>query len=443
MNELTQWLRANRTQITEMLCWLSILLLPWQARWIVAYHTLDGQSYEYGSLSIYAGSVVVIAAICMLWYDRRAHPRMTLPAKVFFVWLLITSLFANDAVLAFWNLGLAVIAFGYFVIASSWQREKVMTALIAAGVVQAAIAWMQFIGQRVAASTFLGVAEHAPWVLGQSVVIIHGQRILRAYGLLPHPNMLAGILAVSLMLVVYRFICNERLDEAVRSQATLQKLEVLFLFLFSALLITFSRSALVSVVVVAFSWFAYALATGRLPQIRGLGRLVSLGLLLFIVFTSIAGGIWLERFGALSVSAEQQRLEALSTSERLLSFHEAEVVLKPRTIAIGLGLGNFVPSLARAIPNQPSYAYQPVHAVPAMALLEIGVLGVIFLAWFLYDLLPKRTIRQGMSDILKLYPIALIVVLLLIGLFDHYLWTSYFGQSLWWVVFGLTASRVS
>lgn len=441
MNELFQWLHSNKARITEGLCWFSIMLLPWQARWIVSYRTIAGQPYEYGTIGIYAGSVVVVAAIFLLWYSRQTHPRMMLSAKVFFVWLLITSLFANDTVLAFWNVGLAVIAFGYFVIASSWQREKVMTALIAAGVVQAVIAWAQFMGQRVMASTFLGVAEHAPWVLGQSVVIIHGQRILRAYGLLPHPNMLAGILAVSLMLVVYRFIRNEWLDEAIRSQALRQKLEVLFLLLFSTLLITFSRSALVSVVVVAFGWFAYAFATGRLLQIRGLGRLSLLGLILFVVFTGIAGNIWLERFGVVTISGEQRRLEALSTSERLLSFHEAEVVLKPQTIGIGLGLGNFVPSLAKAIPHQPSYAYQPMHAVPAMALLEIGILGVVFLVWFLYSLLPKGMFRQGARDILQLYPLSLVAMLLVIGLFDHYLWTSYFGQSLWWVVFGLAVSR--
>ncbi|MBI4090531.1 MAG: hypothetical protein HY422_00740 [Candidatus Komeilibacteria bacterium] len=433
----------KNTSAVDLFAFLAIILLPWQARWILAYRTIDGQPYEYGTIGIYAGSVVVVAAIFLLWHSRQAHPRMTWPAKVFFGWLLLSSLFANDAVLALWNLGLAVIAFGYFVIASSWERAKVIGALIAAGVAQAVIAWLQFIDQRVIASTFLGVAEHTPWVLGQSVVIIHGQRILRAYGLLPHPNMLAGILAVSLMLVVYRFIRNERLDPAVRSQAVRQKLEVLFLLLLSALLITFSRSALVSVLVIGFGWFAVALATGRLPQIRGLGRLFLLGLLLFLVFTSIAGGIWLERFGIVPVSGEQRRLETLSTSERLLSFHEAEVVLKPRTLGIGLGLGSFVPALAEAIPRLPVYVYQPVHAVPIMALLEIGVLGTAFLIWFLYSLLPKGIIRRGAHDILKLYPVSLVAVLLVIGLFDHYLWTSYFGQSLWWVVFGAAVSRTS
>lgn len=443
MNKTFQWFATHQTRITDVLCLLSILLLPWQARWIVAYRTIGGQPYEYGALSVYAGSAVVVLTLTMLWYRRLAHPRMMLAGRILFIWLLIISLFATDPVIGLSNLVLAIIAFAYFVIASSWKREKVIMAIIASATIQSLIAWAQFIDQRIFASTLLGVAEHLPWQLGQSVVMVHGQRVLRAYGVLPHPNMLAGLIAIALALVVYQFIRHERQDRTLHDSRMRLKGEILFLVLFSALLITFSRAGLMASVILAVGWFGYALATDRLFQIRGLGRLAVLGMVLFITFNSIAGGIWLSRLGIVFTSGEQQRLESLSTAERLVSFHEAYVVSHPRTIIMGLGLGNYIPTLARAIPNLPSYAYQPVHAVPVMAVLEIGAIGTALLAWFLSTLLPKGILKRGLKDILEHYPLSLMILLASIGLFDHYLWTSYFGQSLWWAVFGLAVSDVS
>src|SRR3989344_4261196 len=171
--------RLGKFSFTDRAAFLALVLIRWQARWIFAYHELAGQRYEYGVFSVYAASIVLIVA-CVLQL-RREPLKFSFPMKLFFGWLIINLAIAPEFGVALWYLVTGILAFGYYIVASRWERSKVMLSITAAGLLQAVFAWWQFIGQKVSASTILGVAEHLPRVLGQSVVIVHGQRTLRAY----------------------------------------------------------------------------------------------------------------------------------------------------------------------------------------------------------------------------------------------------------------------
>ena len=425
---------------TDIAAFLALVLMPWQARWIFAYHELAGQRYEYGVYSVYAASIVLIVACVFLL--RRASLKFSFPMKLFLGWLVINLAIATEFSVALWYLVTGILAFGYYIVASRWERRKVMLAIAAAGLLQAVFAWWQFIGQKVSASTILGVAEHLPRVLGQSVVIVHGQRTLRAYGLLPHPNMLGGLLVISLALLLYVYVQQYRSGRFEGHRTIWVAYVAGCLLLFSAILITFSKAAILGVGIFFISWGVYAAFRRRKDIVRPLGEIGLAALLLFFVFNVIAAGAWTERFGfhfGTSVqSSEQIRLEQKSADERIADYHMAQVLLNVRTLAVGVGLGNYIPRLAEAFPALAAFQSQPVHNALVMAILEIGVIGFIFFLWWVVWLLKGALRRFREHD--QQYLLSLVALLLLLGMVDHYLWTSYFGQSLWWAVMGLAVN---
>ena len=433
-----------RKLLTDIASFLAIVLMPWQARWIFAYHELAGERYEYGVFSVYAGSIIVIIAAAFLLY-RLNFPKNFRPVYFWSViaWLIISSLIAPSTSVAFFYSALAIIAFGYFVIASQWTQRKVMISIVAAGMIQAAFAWFQFIIQKVSANTVLGVAEHLPHVLGQSVVLINGKRILRAYALLPHPNILGGLLVVSFIVLVYFFIQSDRPSTIQHFRQRIM-LIISALFLFSGILITFSRAALLSVVVFLIGWVMYAGFRKNNQMIRKIGRITVYSGLLFLVFNLMASNIWLDRFGVTfgspTVSAGGGRLDALSNNERLGSYQQAQSLMNARSIFLGYGLGNYVPQLAQEFPSLPSYSYQPAHNVYVMMLLEFGVIGILLLLWITITVMRDRW-YECRGQVMYQYLFSIVIVLFFMGLFDHFLWTSYFGQSLWWLALGLAANK--
>jgi len=422
----------------------AIILMPWQARWIFAYRTLAGERYEYGTMGVYAGSVVVALAAVFFWNAYGFRRRQVTVVCSWFAWLILMALFAADAPFAMWTVILMVCAFGYFLIARSMERRRLTTAIIAGGILQSFIAWWQFISQRVAASTLLGVAEHAPVVLGDSVVVIFGKRVLRAYGMLPHPNILGGFLAVALAVLVLRYIEFLGSDATPRDTRRWARYVAGILFLFSALLISFSRAALLSFVLLMILWWLLS-RFQHAPALRnGVRDVLVLCAVLGIVFNFIAGNIWLQRFGVglpkQDVATSEQRLEEQSLSQRAQSYYEAVALFTVRSLTIGVGPGNYVLRLSRTFAGYPSYQYQPVHNSYIMALVEVGALGCILLVSLLFHLLHdawKAAVRATAPGMLLLPSLLLLIGC--IALFDHYLWTSYFGQSLFWLAAGCFA----
>lgn len=432
------WLGAR--QRTELLCSLAIFLLPWQARYIFLYREVTGQPYEYGTISLYAGSIIVLAAVFSLWRERRVPVRGLFLSWVFFVWLFLASLYAVDVPLAFATAATSLIAFGYLLIANALPWQKLSIAIIAAGMLQSVIAWVQFIIQHVSANTFLGVAEHSPFVLGQSVVMIYGHRVLRAYGLLPHPNMLGGFTAIALLILLIRFRAFRLRPPEMQTRKRWIGYVAGILLMFSVELITFSRSALIGFAAGLVLWAVVSILLKKKKELRGLGEAAFLMIALLLVFNLVAGNAWFSRFGIRNGEpTEEQRLEQVSFQERVRTYYESGALLNIRTIFIGTGPGNYVARLAKAFTGLPSYAYQPVHNSYVMVLLESGMVGVLFLGMALWQL-TRRALRELSGARLSAFSLGMlqsgVVILLIIAVFDHYLWTSYFGQSLFWLTLG-------
>ena len=131
--------------------------------------------------------------------------------------------------------------------------------------------------------------------------------------------------------------------------------------------------------------------------------------------------------------SSESRLEAISASQRISGIEQSFDLIKEHWL-IGVGTGNYTKALAEQLPGKPYYFSQPVHNLFLLIWAELGVVGLgLFIVLILAVLRPGAIAPEvgwGLS-------LPLLATLIILGLFDHYLWSLYFGQLLMWFVLGI------
>jgi len=85
------------------------------------------------------------------------------------------------------------------------------------------------------------------------------------------------------------------------------------------------------------------------------------------------------------------------------------------------------------VEEKKAWDYQPVHNLWFLVWSEIGIFGLLFFVAILFYIL-KFNIQHSTFNIHFL----LLIAIIMLGLFDHYFWSLYFGVMVWWLVLGLT-----
>ncbi|HCP08267.1 MAG TPA: hypothetical protein DIT25_00475 [Candidatus Moranbacteria bacterium] len=155
-----------------------------------------------------------------------------------------------------------------------------------------------------------------------------------------------------------------------------------------------------------------------------------------------------------------------SLRERLIYLNVSRGTIMDNPI-LGVGMGQFVPSMQSysqviLLPWQ----YQPVHNVFLLIWSELGIIGLFVFLWFLWKLFHLSEMRQKnvpretpdinnafikgnpdtissqagvkQSEVTRVFQ-GILLGLLFIMMFDHYLWDIQQGQILLWLVAGLLA----
>ena len=150
-----------------------------------------------------------------------------------------------------------------------------------------------------------------------------------------------------------------------------------------------------------------------------------------IIFLTIIT-FWSFSLGDILVSRldSNQRLEIISVEQRLGGFQEAQALLTPKNLTVGSGFGTYVQALATKFPGRNFYDYQPVHSAPVILLIEIGLIGVLLL------IMPLRKISIVSANWLQY---SLVIPVLVMAIFDHWLVSSYFGLALIFISLALLA----
>ncbi len=401
--------------------YLLVFLLPIQARWIIKAGEINGGYWEYGTYSLYASDILLMALLVLfIIYDFFSISGGKKNYKFIGCLLLFSAvsiLFADNRTLAMYKFSWMALGAGLFwVIAKAeYGRAKFFLSLFSGLALQAVLGIWQFLNQSSPANKWLGMAPHQAVDLGASVVETigadgAGERWLRACGGLDHPNMLGGIMAIGILLLCWKWI----------SCASWRR--GLVIIFSAALFFSFSRSAWLALIVGLAVFFSRAVFKKNLiAQKNTLQIILISGTVFFILFLQYKNLV-IARFGA------GERLEIKSISEREESIKNSLPIIKNNLIA-GTGLGNYGLALKNLKPDKESFYYQPAHNVFLLVLSEIGIFGFIFFMALMF-------FAFGGAE-----NFAVLTALIAIMFFDHWLWSLHFGVLFFWMVLGVIEKR--
>jgi len=413
----------TKNKIAQIFLYLWLLIWPWQTKLIL--RTSDS---AYSEISLFLSLLILLVPL-IIWTHQifaedywRFKKGMSKPLwwRALIVWELITfvSIFwASDFMLALYRY--IILVFGillfYVVKNTDFVKAKLVIKYFIAGLIAPSLlAIWQFFTQSTFADKYLGLAYHASNILGDSVVETASGRFLRAYGSFDHPNILGGMMALGIILVLYFSLRKE-----IKRNERLFYL-ISFSVFYLALLVSFSRAAWLALLVSTPLIFLSAWRRGKFQK-----KLITLFIILIVGISVVVINPSRELF--LGRTQTDSRLEIKSIDERELYLEQAKEVIT-RNPFIGTGVGNYILELQKIIPGQASWYYQPVHNYWLLAWAEIGVFGLIAIILFWLAMF-KTGFKNG------LWPIVL--ALGVFSLLDHWLWDQTLGILVFFAITGL------
>ncbi len=376
---------------------------------------VGGAAYPVGAIIL----LPVAAAIAMLagcWLQspsrswRWGRIEITLPVVALGALALMRSWPVHQLTVLVPSAGGVLLFWGVYVYTlQNWPSRWAVLTLASLIALQGGVAVAQFVHQRSIGLTFLGELVLDPAVYGVSVLEVAGERWLRAYGLLPHPNVLGGVAGLGLLASLGALLQDSRR----------QWLWIPVLAAGAGLLTSFSRSAWLGTLV-GLLYLAGVTHLWRRVQWRERRTLwTTLGLLV------VAGGIAVTFGGFLGARLlrSDSLLEHNSVAERIRDAGQAWMLVRHLPLT-GVGTGYYEGALwAWADATGQSFpAFQRVHNVPLLLGAEMGVVAAILWLW-LVTVPPFTLLRAARSrpaqPALAGWAAALLC-LLIVGLLDCY-----------------------
>ncbi len=405
-----------RDRLSNYFLFLFVFLLPWQTRWIFSELTINGDVTEYGKLAVYATEILLLFVMFL-----RGRPQILQGAynPVRYGYFILAAGFFSVSLAAGFGVGLIqllhiILALSFFTILCDQRTnvKQVIIVFLIGLIVPVVFGIAQFFSGTNPASSYLGMSYQNAQIPGTAVIETEAGRSLRAYGSFSHPNIFGGYLMVGILLIAW----------IVRFQTTRNAhlLSVPLILFAVSLIFTFSRSAWLGLILSLLVLSGLMLWQRKVPP-RRVFPIMILGLMSVLVTISIFNSEVYARF------RPELRVEAISIEERASQYTHIDDIILSRPV-FGVGPGGYVFALSQLTPNQSAWSYQPIHNTYLLILAEIGVLGFFGLFWFL------MSIDKISSSVSKtaggMFAFTLSLALFVVGLFDHYLWSSWAGLAL-------------
>ena len=425
---LARSLYGMRKMAATTLAAAAIGLIPVWPHLVLVSSGIDGIIAVFREVAIYPSDVclALLAAVAV------AHPRpldsatrgMALGLTLLSGAALLSAATSSDPALASGMAAqLALLALAWSGVRSLHVSQTLVVAtLITSAVLESGLAAAQFIGQQ----TFVPPELGLPWLpsdpaqAGAPVILDStGDRLLRGFGTFPHPNILGGYLAIALVLLPL-------LHRRWRRAAPL--FWVVGGILAIGLVASFSRAGwLAALAGLGISWWIGARKVHSyrwVPVMVGGAALVGVGL------TPLAP-LFEPRLFPFGPSGNA--LERGSIQDRLALDGAAllEIVDHwPR----GIGASNY--GLVSVKEDYQQGWGEPVPNVALLIAAELGVPGVLALAVLVF-----ATVRLMFAESdPEARGLACIVALVVLAMFDHYLWTMPLGRVIAWTPFAVLAA---
>ena len=445
-------------KIESLFFYLLIFSIPIQARLIL--HSWTKPFNQWTSASLY-GTDILLGALFILWLVRIYRHRMPLDLSTshvlrrqqlsspaawllfFFIVCLISIVNSHFIGLAFYQLIKLTAFIGfYFYLRSSrsviFDFRSLLLIIIVSGFFQSMVAITQYIKQGGLGLRLLGESPLSVDATGVAVFFADGIKYMRAYGTTPHPNVLAAWLFVAIF-ALYFYYCylyknsNGRYLSGAGKESLLMAVYAIvllaFFFTFSRVVIgLWGLGVVLRVLIVFFKRNSQDIASQVKSRIVVL-TVVSLAIL--FLFSII---FWPQVKSRIHISAQEEAVTQRIYYNKIAGSAAASHPL------IGVGVGQFIPEMMAKFKHLPVMAYQPAHNIYLLMVSETGFIGLSAFLLFLFFSF-YRFIKDG--DFKKLATFSFLFFtfsFLLVGLFDHFLWTLQQGSLIFWMTLALLNS---
>jgi hypothetical protein len=315
-----------------------------------------------------------------------------------------------------------------------------MVALVCGGLFQGVIAILQFFKQSDLGLRLLGESVLAPNLNGvASFYNLAGEKIMRAYGTTPHPNILASYLFLAIFSFYFLFLYinfkHKNTGTKVMTYFNFGRYvyahgwAVVYVVLLLSLFFTFARVAIFLWVFGFIIRACLILGKQRFRKIFGSDiyrtKLTRILIVTVATVTLFGGFYWSETVSRIKISSGEEAVQ-------LRVFYNKESVKSVNWF--GAGSGNFVNWLMFKDPNLPRNLYQPVHNIYLLIYSEVGILGVSAFILFLIFLIKDFIVSTKMDKLYHYSVLIFFLSFLFMGLFDHFLWTLQQGRLMLWIL---------
>lgn len=417
--------------LEKILFYIFVFSIPFQARLVLAQWVLPFNEWTSGFLW---GTDLLLGALLVLWFARAIYEKMVphlslidIIILLFFLVTILSSFHARIPAISWYRLlKLAEYLGLYFYIKSGknkiFQQDMLYAVVFLSGILQALIgivqSWLQSnIGLKLLGESVLHVGNQ-----GIAVFEVGTKLFLRAYGITPHPNILATWLFLSLWSFYVLFTTRE-------SKKHRGFLFVGYAVILYAFFLTFSRipiglwflGGIAALVILFFQYKREKNIEAGTGRVRAI---VVATLAIIIVFTVA----YFPHVRARAVVTADDE----AVTQRIF-YNDIALKVTGGHRWFGIGIGQFTSELMRRIPHYPAYIYQPAHNIYLLISSELGIPGALLFIVFLFLLAWKQRRRFWAQ-----WPALLVAgTFVVIGLADHMFWTLQQGSFIWWGLFAL------
>jgi len=454
---MKSYLKSNKI-INKYLLYATLFALPWQVRNIVDAVYFNNNFIEYSSTSIYFTDILImlvlftwIPVLIKLIKRRRFTfgPKAILwPLLALLVWMWLSIIWASNLglnhLVSVWMVSRFTLfsLFYLYLINSIRNLRDIIWPVVWGLVLQSVIAISQYVSNSSLGLRLIGESILAPAQSGIPVVIVDGIRKLRAHGSFPHANILGGFLAVWLTVLFSWFYVVKRNWQHYLVWGAYSLLGI-------ALVLSFSRAA----------WLAFGICLVVIVVlvIKQSPKKFKKAILPIILSLTVVGAVAGSQFEAVTSRFDlDQPVEAISLNSRKQQFNNFNLVFSKFPL-LGVGAGQYVPYLYKLNQETQGWSYsggdeawkydpsgqigdiEPMHNIYLLILAELGVVGLAIFGFLIYGAIKEAYKDKKKNFIFSRAVFLALIAILILGLFDHYLWTLQQGRLLWFIILALVA----
>lgn len=421
--------------------WIFLALVffaPFQVRKII--FSWGNWFNEWTSVFFYATDVLILSLLA-LWlfrfirypkFDRNKITIGDLSLAVFLILSLLSLTAADNQGLGWYRLlKLLELAALYFYVRFSFGRvfrySEVVRILIASGLIQSAVAIAQSLCQRSVGLSWLGESVLRTNFSGVAVVPLADGHFLRAYGLMPHPNLLAFWLFLAIFAFYFWFFYLQKKHNFWLAASIYFPLLWAFYATFSRVIVGLWFLGIAAWLGLFFFKRNHCLTANR-DWAKRLRCLAAATILISTIFSSV---YWPAVKSRLLISSREQ-----AVTQRIL-YNQIAGETTAEQAVLGVGIGQFVWELGKNFAGAPPYFFQPVHNIYLLISSEIGVAGLLAFLLFIFYCFNGYRRRVGLKSWPRFSLFLVSLSLLAMGLFDHFLLTSQQGGIAFWSILGI------